>query len=76
MSTKESESYDWEAKIALKIIEKTWEEIMLIEAPNTSGDNQKECINISRKSDKEKLKTNDNISINNVNFLMEEDGDL
>lgn len=71
----ESESYDWEAKIALKIIEKTWEEIMLIEAPNTSGDNQKECINISRKSEKEKLKTNDNISINNVNFLMEEDGE-
>lgn len=37
-----NEAYDWEAMIAIDIIEKTWEEIMMVGVPNTSGVNQKE----------------------------------
>lgn len=37
-----NETFDWEARIALDIIEKTWEEIMKVGEPNTSGVNQKE----------------------------------
>jgi len=44
-----NESYDWEARIAIEIIEKTWEEIMMVGAPNTSGVNQKEFVKNSLK---------------------------
>jgi hypothetical protein len=53
-TTEESESYDWEARIALKIIEKTWEEIMMVGIPNTSGVNQKEFEKNSLKLDDDK----------------------
>ncbi len=38
------ETFDWEAKIAIEIIEKTWEEIMMVGVPNTSGVNQKDFV--------------------------------
>eukprot|EP00531_Pseudo-nitzschia_arenysensis_P014715 CAMPEP_0116140694 /NCGR_PEP_ID=MMETSP0329-20121206/13993_1 /TAXON_ID=697910 /ORGANISM="Pseudo-nitzschia arenysensis, Strain B593" /LENGTH=620 /DNA_ID=CAMNT_0003635843 /DNA_START=270 /DNA_END=2128 /DNA_ORIENTATION=- len=39
-----NETFDWEAKIAIDIIEKTWEEIMMVGVPNTSGVNQKDFV--------------------------------
>uniref|UniRef100_A0A7S4AFL3 Poly(A) RNA polymerase mitochondrial-like central palm domain-containing protein n=1 Tax=Pseudo-nitzschia australis TaxID=44445 RepID=A0A7S4AFL3_9STRA len=39
-----TETCDWEARIALEIIEKTWEEIMMVGEPNTSGVNKKEFV--------------------------------
>eukprot|EP00533_Pseudo-nitzschia_delicatissima_P004902 CAMPEP_0116105802 /NCGR_PEP_ID=MMETSP0327-20121206/15254_1 /TAXON_ID=44447 /ORGANISM="Pseudo-nitzschia delicatissima, Strain B596" /LENGTH=1859 /DNA_ID=CAMNT_0003598287 /DNA_START=279 /DNA_END=5858 /DNA_ORIENTATION=- len=42
-------TFDWEAKIAIEIIEKTWEEIMMVGVPNTSGVNQKEFVKTTMK---------------------------
>ena len=39
-----AETFDWEAKVAIDIIEKTWEEIMMVGLPNTSGVNQKDFV--------------------------------
>ncbi len=39
-----TETFDWEAKVAIEIIEKTWEEIMMVGVPNTSGVNQKDFV--------------------------------
>ena len=39
-----AETFDWEAKVAIDIIEKTWEEIMMVGVPNTSGVNQKDFV--------------------------------
>mmetsp|Transcript_20890 Transcript_20890/g.58048 ORF Transcript_20890/g.58048 Transcript_20890/m.58048 type:complete len:1903 (-) Transcript_20890:59-5767(-) len=44
-----NDTCDWEARIALEIIEKTWEEIMMVGEPNTSGVNQKDFVKNSFK---------------------------
>eukprot|EP00751_Fragilariopsis_kerguelensis_P007318 CAMPEP_0170802994 /NCGR_PEP_ID=MMETSP0733-20121128/29704_1 /TAXON_ID=186038 /ORGANISM="Fragilariopsis kerguelensis, Strain L26-C5" /LENGTH=1914 /DNA_ID=CAMNT_0011156487 /DNA_START=257 /DNA_END=6001 /DNA_ORIENTATION=+ len=60
-----SECYDWEARIALKIIEKTWEEITMVGIPNTSRVNKKEFVENSLELDKEKIPVIDNVTTNN-----------
>ena len=67
------ESYDWEARIAIEIIEKTWDEIMMVGAPNTSGVNQKEFVKNSLKQHDEE--TNADQSIGETRNSIESIGD-
>lgn len=49
-----TETFDWEANVAIEIIEKTWEEIMMVGVPNTSGVNQKDFVkNAMHQTDEE-----------------------
>merc|ERR1712238_646320 len=70
-----SECYDWEARIALKIIEKTWEEITMVGIPNTLGVNKKEFVENSLELDKEKIPLIDNVTTNN-DFMITKIEDL
>jgi hypothetical protein len=56
-----TESYDWEARIAIEIIEKTWEEIMMVGLPNTSGVNQKDFLKNSLKQHDEERNADQSI---------------
>eukprot|EP00536_Pseudo-nitzschia_multiseries_P009493 jgi/Psemu1/319653/estExt_fgenesh1_pm.C_2650002 len=64
-----NDTCDWEARIALEIIEKTWEEIMMVGEPNTSGVNQKEFVKNSFKKTEDgtklELSTSENTIGNN-----------
>ena len=53
-----TEAFDWEAKVAIEIIEKTWEEIMMVGAPNTSGVNHKDFVKNATKHQEDESSAN------------------